>query len=64
VRTKRDPLLDEIDAELAAAREGGYCVSCGRRENIDPGQAFCEECDEEGRILLADFIREEMGDLR
>jgi hypothetical protein len=59
---KRPEVMDRIDVELAAARADGYCVACGRRENIDPGKAFCEECDEEGRILLADFRTYEMGE--
>lgn len=56
--------MAEIDAELAAARAGGFCAACGRRENIDPGKAFCEDCDEESRVLLNDFIRDELEDGR
>jgi len=53
-------VLAEINAELEAARRGGYCAGCGHTENISRGNAFCELCDEEARILAADFVKHEL----
>ena len=61
---KRDPETDAMTDEWERCKRAGECFGCGRTETVPRGEALCDFCAEEARILAADFIRYELEDFR
>jgi hypothetical protein len=61
---KADPEGDALAADWERCKRVGECFGCGRTETVPCGQALCDECAEEARILAAEFVRYELEDER
>jgi hypothetical protein len=62
--SRNDPETAALDREWLRCVAEGRCFTCDRTDTVPLGDALCDACAEEARIMAAVFITHELEEDR